>query len=875
MRMNRGQQPMNYRLISYVVLLWCMFVLPVKGLAQTGRDSTQLVPVALSLRGVGRVEFDVITVGSRAYIPITTVFKFLRLNIQYTRSQNLVEGFFLRADNPYRLDGAARTAIAGEKSLALTATDFVIRAEDFYLRQELYESLFGLKLRYDPRRLEVMLDTKVPLPVFVERAREAARRRRFTLGVMPTPDYTLSRGFVPFGFGRLDYGFVTQVSQHGMPRYTYSAHTGSQFLGGDLDTRVNGTVNEPLTFDDDVSARLRYAFLEGSIVRQLVFGDVLAFGLLPTNVFGAEITNRPAPRRYFFATEELEGNVPGGSVSDLYLGGALIDYQRVDESGRFSFPSTLTYGVSRFNVRNYDSTGIEQRTEYHLIVPPSMIPPGEIQYDIIGGKIRPLKNNEYYGNADVHWGVNSHLTIGAGIDYYSSKRLALTRKLHPMLTATTRITQLLIGDFVFSPTAFSRSQLSLTLPSNAGGTLVYTRYANQPFFNPRKIVEEATAAVSIPSFGEGYRVSLDVIARQTIFTAHRQRVIQPSLSGQVGIFSPRITHRRVYDWRYLPNDPTLEAVTTLSVGIRAPAQFLFRGTARYYHYDHGFRDVRLELSKRFSREIWLQIFYDRSIIAQTSIAGIQFVYYFPFTLLRTIIGVGSGGYRASQSVSGSVGYSQETGDFYLDYFSNRVGFGGMVLQPFVDGNANGIQDPGEENITKATIHTRNISGSQYLRYSPNFGFALRHTLPYEEYIISIDQQSLDNPLWVPRYNNFAVISEPNQFRQVQLPIIVGGVVRGKVELQTDGKTLPAEGIGITIQAVDSVSSGTPFKASTNTFSTGEFEFIAVPPGNYIVVMNERLISDLGYKTSQLSHTIEVQAKPDGDEINDVNFFLVK
>ncbi|HEV8538169.1 MAG TPA: hypothetical protein VGR15_04505 [Bacteroidota bacterium] len=867
-----GRQLTKFLSISHIVLLWSLFGFSQKVFTQ-GRDSMQVVPVALSLRGIGRVEFDVVVIGPRAYIPMTALFKFLRLNIAYSSSSGVAEGFFLRAENRYRIDGRGGSATAGEKSLNITETDFVTRPEDLYLRQELFDALFGMRVKYNPRRLEVTLATKQQLPVFAERARESARRRRLTLGVLPTADYSLDRRILPIGFGRLDYALVSQLSQKGTPRYTYALHSGSQFLGGDLDARLNGTFNESVTFDD-LAIRLRYAFLGQSIVHQVVLGDVLAFGLTPTNVFGAEITNRPAPRRYFFAVEDLERTVPAGSVTDLYLGGALIDYQRIDDAGRYSFSTLLSYGVSRFDVRNYDPFGVEEVTQYHLVVPPTMIPPGEVQYDITGGRIHPRKDSEYYGAAELQWGVNSRLTLGIGTDYYTSNALSLTRKFYPKLTATTRITQLLIGDFTFSPAAFSRSQLSLTFPSTAGAALVYTRFAHQPYYNPRNVVDEATAVINLPYLSERVRLSLDLLLRQTIFSSHRQRVIQPALSGQFGIFSPRISHRRIYEWRQTPNDPTIDAITSVTVGIRAPAQFLLRGTTRYFHYDHGFRDLRLELGKRFSRRIWFQVYYERSVIAQTSIGGIQFVYYFPFALLRTNIGVGGGGIRGSESISGSVGYSPESGDFYLDYLSNRVGFGGVVIQPFVDGNANGMQDPGEESITKATIRTYSVSGAQYLRYSPPQGFALSHSLPYEEYVISVDQRSLDNPLWVPRYNNFSIVSEPNQFRQVEFPIVVGGVVRGRVDAQSEGKTSAMPGIDITIQSVDATA-GTKFTASAITYSTGEFEFIAVPPGKYVVSVNEKLVGDLGYKTAQVSRNIEVLPKPEGDEINDVNFVLIK
>src|SRR5690349_11524172 len=101
--------------VFYALCVYASLVAPEQAAAQ-GRDSTQLIPVALSLRGVGRVEFDVVISGSRSYVPMVTLFKFLRLNIDYNRSQNTVEGFFLKGDRRYRIDIAGRTASAPDTS---------------------------------------------------------------------------------------------------------------------------------------------------------------------------------------------------------------------------------------------------------------------------------------------------------------------------------------------------------------------------------------------------------------------------------------------------------------------------------------------------------------------------------------------------------------------------------------------------------------------------------------------------------------------------------------------------------------------------------------------------------------------------------------
>ena len=93
----------------------------------------------------------------------------------------------------------------------------------------------------------------------------------------------------------------------------------------------------------------------------------------------------------------------------------------------------------------------------------------------------------------------------------------------------------------------------------------------------------------------------------------------------------------------------------------------------------------------------MQLFYERSFITNNTFAGLQFALYFPFALFRAQVGASeSGGLRSTQSVSGSIGFSPETGDLYFDYLASRVGFGGIVVQPYVDANGNDVHDPGEE-----------------------------------------------------------------------------------------------------------------------------------------------------------------------------------
>lgn len=827
-------------------------------------DSTVMIPVGLDLKGGLRTDMQILVRGERAFIPVRALFDFLKVPVTIDLATGRAEGAFLRSDNPYVIDVTNLLASAEGRTISLTGDDIIATRDELYLYEGVFADLFGLTLRYNPRRLDVSLKTKHRLPLFQERDRELARKRRRPLGQLPEPERTIERSFVPFGFGRVGYSLSSQLTQFGTPRRTYALQIGNELLGGDMDTRIFGTFGRPLT-KDNVLSRLRYAFLDNPWLRQIYLGDILTTGLVPSQVFGAEFTNRPAPRRFYFTNDYITGPLQEGGVADLYYGGALVDYQPQSPTNEYAFPSIVTYGVSQYDVRSYDAFGLERTTQYRIVVPPTMVPPDEIQYSVAGGIFRQ-RMEEGYGNALVQWGVNTRLTLGTGLDYYEKT----TRKYHPMLTATSRLTDILVGDFILAPSAYSRSLLSVSWPSSVSASVRYSWYARNSFYNPRNLRSEAVASVSLPIRPGSRRLSVDLSGRQSLLVTGRQRSAQVSFGGQLGIFSPRITHRRVWD-NISGIDTREEAYTFASMGVRAPGGWLLRGSTRYYHFDSGFRDARFEFSRRFSRGFWLQIFYERSFYSNNTFAGLQFVLYFPFTLIRTIVGASeTGGLRSSQSVSGSIGYSGETGDFYFDHLSSRVGFGGIVVQPYVDANANDIHDPGEEYITKGRLKTTSLFGNSYVRYSPG-GFLLEHTLPFEEYFMTLEPQFLDNPLWVPRFSTFSVISEPNRFRQVEIPVIIGGIVRGRVTFNLGGVEYDAENLTVTIAPETGEKHGFPKTATS--FSTGEFEFLGLQPGFYIVSLSANQVAQLGYQTTDVSRRIEIRAIPDGDQVNNVDFRL--
>src|SRR5262249_53980102 len=113
--------------------------------------------------------------------------------------------------------------------------------------------------------------------------------------------------------------------------------------------------------------------------------------------------------------------------------------------------------------------------------------------------------------------------------------------------------------------------------------------------------------------------------------------------------------------------------------------------------------------------------------------------------------------------------------------------------------------------------------------------------------------------------------------RVDIPVVEGGIVRGSVSGTLQGKTGPLEGVQIVIQSVDSVQldgvRGPMFTKKMTTFSTGEYEFFPIPPGDYVVSLDARQVETLGYRGGAISRRIQIRSVAGGDIIEGINFEL--
>jgi hypothetical protein len=865
---------MTKRNLFYGIMLYLGMITAMSSMADAGGGGVgsggnrplaeEIIPVILNVRGVGRTEIDIIYRDGKAYLPVVQMFSFLKIKAEFVPEQSIVKGFFLHPDSEFVIDGTKGTVKLGKHYTSFGASDYFITDKDIFLLSTLFQPIFGLNFVYNPRKVSVSLSTTIRLPVLTIRERER-RRTRLALTKIPTPSLRQDQQRLIIGAGRLDWRLNSTLAKGTTPKGSYFARLGGQLLFGDAQIQV---LQQPRkSFDKEMMhGFLRYAFLNNSLVRQVILGDVVTPGLFPLVVLGGEITNRPAPRRLFFATEPLATNIGTQQDVDVYTGAGLHSFGRSAEDGSFYTEVPLLYGVNGINVNSYDAWGQERTAQFRVIVPPNILPPGEIQYSVMGGKLRNV-NYQRYGAASLGWGVNSRFTIESRIEYYDIS--SFTRKAFTTFNAVARITHELIGEASVTPYAISTGKLSLTLPSLVGGSLTYTRYGRNYLFNPTQAVDETEIAVALPFSLDGGFMSVRGIGRQTMFRTARERAVQLGTSVQLYSIQPTLTTTySQYEAGGVYNDLIKRWTTTATLDARLRGNFILRLLGQYNHSFKQFEFASAQFSKTFTNQIFFQLFVERTFIVQSSVIGVRVSYYFPFARLQAVAAKPTDGLYYRQSVSGSTLFSSSTGDIYFQNYPNRVGLGALVVQPFLDLNNNGQKDEGENSISRMRIRAATQTTLKRLQRLNEEQMGTLSALPYQSYTLFLEQQRLENPLWITPFTAIEVVTEPNRVRKVNFPVVVGGIVRGVVQRQINQIQQPVENIVVRIKNVT-----TGYEKAVRTFATGEYEFVAVPPGSYAVFIDESSIQQFGLRPEPSSRNVEVLAKSEGDFIDNVDFIL--
>ncbi|MDX1618769.1 MAG: hypothetical protein R3224_08285, partial [Balneolaceae bacterium] len=780
------------------IACWLVFQPTTRALSQ---DTTSYNEVYLTFqyRGIANVYITSYYVDGEFYLPVDELFNVLEISHQVDLNNLTVSGTYFEEGRDYVLNFSRQTARIGDRTFALQADDFLVREIDFFVRPQIFEELFDLVFTVDFNNLTLELEprTRSPLPVIARYEREQRRRR----SSMNQPRF--QRSFFPLRYGRdydivdgafLDYNYTVLTTDGEYPTFSLSNALGTEFLGGDL--QGSSFANFSNNFSDFTTNNLRWRFVNESygVFSSAYVGQTQTEGVVSRNIRGAKITNKPVEPRLLFDQYVVEGNTTPLSEVELYLNNALIDFQEADELGNYRFVVPLTYGSSQYSIRIYTPSGQEIERNARIQIPFDYIPPGEIDYTVSGGELEyPIfgtTDGGYIASSVISAGLTRWLTAKLSAEYLSDYHT------DGIPSVTGGFSARLFSNYLVTAQANSdqyyRLTSSVVYPNGASWNLNYEyNPGDSRLYNPSGSDHLARLNLYTP-FRIG-KVPINIrwssfYQRDNRYNSLRYRV---DLNTRLSRLNIRFGYQdqQFGDLQFTATPLSrLTNTYTYTFGRHPGVPGYLRGSYLRGQVSYLPQLEELEeLEFQYSRDIFgtgqIQLTASRNFFADFDMVGLNITIDLSGIRTNSTARATRNSYTLAQNFRGSVGLDFESGQML---FNNRqqVGQAGAAVRLYIDNDNDGIYDPAvDDPVRDPALRIGRAGGRTTVKNGINY---ISQLLPYYRYNIDINKSALENPLLVPEVNNFSIITDPNQYKSIDVPFYLSGVISGQVQRAEPG-----------------------------------------------------------------------------------------
>jgi hypothetical protein len=195
---------------------------------------------------------------------------------------------------------------------------------------------------------------------------------------------------------------------------------------------------------------------------------------------------------------------------------------------------------------------------------------------------------------------------------------------------------------------------------------------------------------------------------------------------------------------------------------------------------------------------------------------------------------------------------------------SAVGKGGLLIEPYLDLNGNGRRDAGEPRVAGLAIR---INGGIVKNEAADTTIRVSELEAYASYILHLDA-SFENIAWNIRNKTIRVIIDPNQFKVLEVPVVIDGEVMGMVYLKEDSGRRPQGRIVVYFYRSDYSLAG-----QVVTETDGSFDFTGLPPGAYTAQINTGQLDKLQMICRPRNLPFTILAKKNGDVAEGLQFVL--
>ena len=157
-----------------------------------------------------------------------------------------------------------------------------------------------------------------------------------------------------------------------------------------------------------------------------------------------------------------------------------------------------------------------------------------------------------------------------------------------------------------------------------------------------------------------------------------------------------------------------------------------------------------------------------------------------------------------------------------------------------------------------------INGGTIVQNEKDTTIRVLDLVPYTSYLLELDKNSFDNIAWQMHHTTMKVMVDPNQFKNIEVPISVMGEASGMVYKGGNGLGR----ILVCIYRNDSV-----LVARTLTESDGYFSYLGMKPGKYTVRIDQAQLKKINMRSTPEKIEVTYSNSVDGDIKDGLDFNL--
>jgi len=135
------------------------------------------IPMQVNIEKIGSININVFANENDVYIPLSELFKSLKIDCNLSKGNLSAKGFFIKEGNSYSINAdESWIELKGTKK-ELPRSDFYVNDEDLFMKSSLYKEFFDMDLNIDMKRLSIYMKSRETLPITLEEERKYLREK--------------------------------------------------------------------------------------------------------------------------------------------------------------------------------------------------------------------------------------------------------------------------------------------------------------------------------------------------------------------------------------------------------------------------------------------------------------------------------------------------------------------------------------------------------------------------------------------------------------------------------------------------------------------------------------------------------------------------